>query len=124
MRYIDLLGLAYSPCGEHGVCSGSNRDPFDIFNDSIRDSLDEFPIDHAKGDAYKHCLGACRVTRANGEPVARAFGYANEKFGDWGGQRQGDTDFHRLLLRRYRPRPPGRHAEDDDKIQSGNQCFL
>ena len=39
---------------------------------------------------YRHCLVSCCLTSANGDAVATVFGYANEKCGDWGGQRQGD----------------------------------
>ena len=66
---------------------GLTRDPMDIYNDAVAITTAMFPNvnDHhnGPGDAFRHCLASCEMTRERGCITAWAFGWGNEKDGDW-----------------------------------------
>jgi len=79
LKYTDPLGLF--------------RNPWEIFNDAMNDARQTgLPGAHnGAQDAYRHCLASCLMAKENGQGPAIAFGWANEKYGDWAhNQEQGE----------------------------------
>jgi len=62
------------------------RNPYDISDDAQSDAKSKFPkkdLWNGPGDAYRHCLASCMMTRENTRVMSALSGWANEKKGDW-----------------------------------------
>lgn len=104
VNYIDPLGLWRSPSA--------------IYDEAMADAALEFPgsVHNGPGDAYRHCIASCMMTRENGNLAASVFGWANEKRGDLThnqecGKRQMD-DFNNAYGRQI-----GRNAQSTQDCQ-------
>jgi hypothetical protein len=62
------------------------RSPWTIYDEALKDAQSKFSrsdLWNGPGDAYRHCLASCMMAREDTSLVASAFGWANEKRGDW-----------------------------------------
>jgi RHS repeat-associated protein len=71
VNFVDPLGLW--------------RWPGSIYDEAMKDAATKFPNSqhNGLGDAYRHCLASCMMTKENGVVSADVSGWANEKRGDW-----------------------------------------
>ena len=71
VNFVDPLGLW--------------RWPWSLYNEATIDAENKFPnsLHNGIGDAYRHCLASCMMTKENGVVAAESFGWANEKRRDW-----------------------------------------
>lgn len=60
--------------------------PPDIYDDSVNENFRKFPRRksrwNAPGDAFRHCMASCEMTRENGSAAAWVLGDVNEIWGD------------------------------------------
>jgi len=57
-----------------------------IYDEAMSDTQQIFPgeaLHNDRGDAYRHCLASCEMTREYGATVAQYIGEANEMRGDY-----------------------------------------
>ncbi len=70
------------------------RNPGSIFNEAKNDANSKFSKKdrwNGPGDAYRHCLASCMMTKENGLFLTWLFGGLNEMYGDWAhNQEQGE----------------------------------
>ncbi len=62
------------------------RWPGNISDEAARDAQTKFPrssLHNGSGDAYRHCLASCMVSRENSAAEASMLGWLNEKRGDY-----------------------------------------
>lgn len=109
VNYVDPFGLW--------------RMPGTIYDDAMADAVAKFPpskfpgaLHNGPGDAYRHCLASCMMTREDGSFAASILGWANEKRGDWThnqecGERQMD-DFNNAYGRQL-----GKSAQSTQNCQ-------
>jgi hypothetical protein len=69
INFVDPLGLF--------------RNPSVIYDEALQNAQSSGLPGPWNGtqDAYRHCLASCMMTRENGQTMAEALGYANEKVG-------------------------------------------